>query len=228
LAALLNLFLVGFQGAFHPIVMKHYMERTAPERFKTVFNYFLFITLSILVGVSVYGKEILMLVTTEAFSQGYVVVPLLVLAAILASIGGYFTFGIQIKKKSSYRLILNVGILIINIVLNIVLIPKYGVIGAALATMLSFLVLSLVGMMISQSLYYVPYEWGKAVAAMTLAAIASNLVIFLDLDVSLYIFLAKAVLIGLMVFVISRLLGMPLSRNILKWKYGYREDDDSS
>ena len=42
LASLVNLFLMGFQGAWSPIIMKHFRDDDAPKRFVVVFNYFFF------------------------------------------------------------------------------------------------------------------------------------------------------------------------------------------
>ena len=220
LASLVNLFLMGFHSAWNPTVMKHYKDKDGPNRFKMVFSYFLFVTLGILLGLSLFSKEILLLFTTPTFSQGYVVVPLLVLAAILASIGGYFTYGIQIAQKSSYRLILNVSVLFFNIILNVLLIPRMGVIGAALSTMLSFLILAIMGIIISQRLYFVPYEWRNIWAAALLAAAVSNLVIFFDVDVNVYFGLAKAGLFIGMIYITSYVLGTPVNKNILKYVSG--------
>lgn len=52
---------------------------------------------------------------------------------------------IIIENTQKWVLILNILIAIINIVLNIILIPKYGAIGAAYATLFSFLIGSLFG-----------------------------------------------------------------------------------
>ena len=57
LASLVNLFLTGFQGAWHPIVMKTFKEPDAPERFRVVFNYYTFITSAILLLLSLKQKK---------------------------------------------------------------------------------------------------------------------------------------------------------------------------
>jgi O-antigen/teichoic acid export membrane protein len=57
----------------------------------------------------------------------------------------------------------------INIVLNVVLIPRYGMIGAAIATLVAYVVL-FVGMWVrARRVYPVPYQWRRV---LTLAAVA--------------------------------------------------------
>ena len=145
----------------------------------------------ILAGLSLFSEEALIVLATTEFIGGYVVVPLLVLSAVLASIAAYFTFGIQIEKKSNYRLAINVMALIINCTLNLVLIPRFGIIGAALATCLSYAFLAMAGMVISQRLYYVSYRWGRIFFAILLSSAVSVFVIVVDVPVSLIFIIAK-------------------------------------
>ncbi len=212
LASLVNLFLMGFQGAWSPVVMKSFRETDAVERFRVVLNYYLFVVFTLLVGLSLFGREILLLLTTKAFSEGFVVVPLLVLAAILASVGGYFTFGIQIAQKSNYRMLLNFAALALNVVLNYILIPWLGIIGAALATALSLALMTIVGMAISQRLYYVPYKWTNITAAAVLAIGVSNSITLIYLKISIWTIAAKILVAIAVVMGLSRLLDISLNR----------------
>jgi O-antigen/teichoic acid export membrane protein len=216
LASLVNLFLMGFQGAWDPVVMKSFREKDAPEKFKVVFSYYLFVVLAILVGLSLFGREILLLLTTKTFSEGFVVVPLLVLAAILASIGQYFTYGIQIAQKSHYRLFLNVAALLLNVALNYLLIPRLGIIGAALATVLSFVFLTVVGIWLSQKHYYVSYKWPNIAAAGLLAVAISNSVTLVNLDVTWQVIVAKVGVAVFVVLALARLLHIPLDARSIR------------
>ncbi|MCK6370112.1 MAG: polysaccharide biosynthesis C-terminal domain-containing protein, partial [Gammaproteobacteria bacterium] len=210
LASLVNLFLMGFQGAWTPMVMSSFREEGAKERFRTVFEYYLFATMMIVAVLSLFGKETLILLTTRDFVGGYVVVPLLVTSAILASITGYFTYGIQIEKKSGYRLVINVAGVLVNCALNLLLIPRYGFVGAALATVLSYGFLATASMWISQRLYHVPYRWGRTLLAFGSAAAASCSVIFVDIPVGLPSLVAKVLALAGLAALLAALLGIDL------------------
>jgi O-antigen/teichoic acid export membrane protein len=215
LASLVFLFLTGFQGAWFPVVIRAYREPGARERFRTVFNYFVFVTSSILVVVSLFGQEMLILLTTESFSQGYIVAPLLIASAILSSIGNYFTYGIQIEKKSRIRLYINIVGFIINIVLNIVFINAFGVIGAALANFVSFLIMAWTGMVVSQRLYYVPYEWNRIVLGLGIALLVSHLVLVSPAGISLQVMLLKLALTVITILVVAKIFKISSPRNII-------------
>ena len=153
---------------------------------------------------------------------GFIVVPLLVLAAIMSSIANYFTYGIQIMEKSKYRLYLNLVVLALNLVLNLLLIPRYGILGAALATAVSFTCIAIAGMAISQRLYYAPYNWKKICSAGALVVLVSNFALLDITEVSAVMLVAKFMLVIIVTAVIARLLNIPLK--IIDLSKGIRRD----
>ncbi len=206
LASLVYLFLTGFQGAWSPLVMKEYRAPGAKKKFRTVFNYFVFVTAAILVVISLFGRDILLLVTTRVFSEGYLVVPLLTASAVLASVGNYFTFGIQIAERTHVRMVINILGLLINVVLNIVFIRWIGLIGAALATFTSYVLIAIPSMIMSQRYYRVPYEWGRVFAVFLIAMALSNLPLLHPFQPSVTVVALKILIIGIAVVTMARLL----------------------
>ena len=196
--------------------MKMFRDPSASERFERVFTYYLFVVAMILVWLSLFGREILLLLTPKVFSEGYVVVPTLILAAILASIGGYFTYGIQIAEKSSYRLVINFIALVLNIGLNITLIPLMGIIGAALATTISFVFLASAAMILSQKYYYVPYKWANIFWASLFTLVISNSVTIFDFGTSMPMLVGRFVVGLASVYIVSRLLKISINMSLLR------------
>jgi O-antigen/teichoic acid export membrane protein len=215
LASLVRLFIVGFMTAWHPIVMKSYMTDGAVEKFRTVFNYYVFVTCMILVCLSLFSEEILLLLTTRTFSAGYVVVPLLISSAITASISTHFTYGLQIRKKSLFRLYINIGGLFLNVLLNVILVRKLGIVGAALGTFLSFLIIAWIGMLVSQRLYHVPYEWNRILLAVIIAISISHVVVMFPMEISIHSQIIKLLLASASILSMARLLRISGARRIL-------------
>ncbi len=194
IASLLNLFLMGFQSAWFPHVMNNFREPGAREKFADVFQIYLFVTMTILIVLSLFGREVLLLLTTTAFAGGFVVVPLLVLGAVMASVANYFSYGIQIAEKNHYRMLLNLLALAASVGLNLLLIPVFGVLGAALANAVCLTVLAVGSMWASQRLYRVPYSWPAILTAIAVAVLVSNSVIFWHPAVTGWTILMKGML----------------------------------
>ena len=63
----------------------------------------------------------------------------------------------------------------VNIGLNVLLIPPYGMEGAAIATAAAYVALFLGMVVYSQEVYYVPYQWRRVITA-TAVAVGMNVV----------------------------------------------------
>jgi O-antigen/teichoic acid export membrane protein len=63
----------------------------------------------------------------------------------------------------------------VNVVLNLVLIPRYGMMGAAVATIAAYTTMFAGMSWWSQRIYHVPYQWRRVVTAV-LAGIALTVV----------------------------------------------------
>lgn len=64
----------------------------------------------------------------------------------------------MVMYKTKYQAYIQVSVAALNILLNILLIKRFGVMGAAYATMLAFLALWIISMLNSQWLYPIPIE----------------------------------------------------------------------
>jgi O-antigen/teichoic acid export membrane protein/glycosyltransferase involved in cell wall biosynthesis len=76
-------------------------------------------------------------------------------------------------RKTQWNWVIAALAAVVNVVLNVILIPPYGMIGAAIATVAAYVAL-FIGMVIySQEVYYVDYQWRRVITAAT-AAVGLN------------------------------------------------------
>jgi O-antigen/teichoic acid export membrane protein len=173
---------------------------------------------AVLMIISLFGREILTILATTQFSSGYMVVPLLIGSAILATIANYFSCGIELRKKTIMKTYMNLAGFILNIILNIIFIRQFGLLGAALATFTSLLMMAVAGMTISQRLFYVPYEWGKVIVTLVLAMAVSLTIFVYPFQLSAYTILFRLTLWGLALIVFSEIIGIVSLREM--WSFG--------
>jgi O-antigen/teichoic acid export membrane protein len=210
MASLVNLFLMGFQAAWWPHVLSAFREPEAPAKFRRVSEVYLLVTMAILMMLSLFGHEVLLLLTTPEFAVAYTVVPPLVLGAVMASVASYFSYGIEISRKNHYRMLLNLGALTISVSLNLMLIPQLGVLGAALANAICFLALAMASVALSQRLYHVPYAWRRVSAGLATGIAVSHAVLFWHAQVSVAALLFKGALAAAGIAAVAFALGLPL------------------
>lgn len=168
LASIAGLVMVGFQGALTPLVYTHYRKADTPRQLARIFRFFLVFALMVFLGLSLFATDILRVMTTPPFYGGAAVVVYLLPAMLLANMY-IFAPGIGIAKRTHYFIWINTGGALLNIALNYSLIPLLGIVGAALATMLSYLTVFTAYMVLSQRLYRVPHRWRPILAGVVVA-----------------------------------------------------------
>jgi O-antigen/teichoic acid export membrane protein len=109
----------------------------------------------------VYIKEAIRIISAPEYHSSYKVVPIVCLAYYFAPVISYIQLGILIKKQTKYIAYATIIAAGVNIGLNFLLIPPYGLYGAAVSTVISFFVRFVAVYKWSQMLYPLPYRWLK-------------------------------------------------------------------
>lgn len=126
-----------------------------------VLRYYMAIALLIVLVLSLFAKDVLFFLTPLPYHGAYRFVPILALSYVF--LGGFYILhiGITNAKRFNYLLICFLISGLFNILLNFLLIPHFAGIGAAVATMLSYLVLMILGNYYSQKVYYMKWDYKK-------------------------------------------------------------------
>jgi O-antigen/teichoic acid export membrane protein len=146
-------------------------QPNAQQEFSKIFTYYLLVGSFLCLGLSLFAKPVIHLMTTSAFYSAYEVITILALAILFQGVSSILGVGIGISGKTEYGTLTVGGAAILNIVLNFLLIPTLGMKGAALATMISFAFMAFAVYRISQKLFPLQYEFeriAKIVAAFCL------------------------------------------------------------
>jgi O-antigen/teichoic acid export membrane protein len=157
-ASVMSLLLLGFQGSLMPLVYQHHAQPSTPRDLSRIFRGFLLLAVPAVAGVSLFAREIVTLFTTPAYAAAAMVIPPLAGAALLSNMY-IFAPGAAIAKRTGLIAAVNVGAAVINLGLNLLLIPRMGISGAALATLVSAAAGFSAYMAIGQRLYPVPHSW---------------------------------------------------------------------
>jgi len=135
--------------AIVPIYLKiHSKEgREDTEKFLSrTLKYYLMAGIPIVFGVSYMGRELLSLLATAKYEGAYVVIPVISLSYLFFGTFSIISAGIHIQKKTYILMYASLFAAAVNIGLNFLLIPAMGIMGAAIATLISYIILiSIVG-----------------------------------------------------------------------------------
>jgi len=120
---------------------------------------------------------VLMVIAEKEFWPAYRVVPIIVLANVIFTFNYHFNMGIIIEKKTKYFAYINASNAALNLTMNFLLIPLYGIYGAAFATLISYTYLTVLTYYFSSKFFKIDFEFlrmGKILAAALLIYIISR------------------------------------------------------
>lgn len=150
---LLYIFFMPLQMILFPQLSTLY-DNGEIEEVKTYISYslkfFLLISVPSVVGLTVLSKQILVLLTTTEFTNGSPVIPLIALSILFAGIYQIIINITYLYKKTKNIFWIQGSSALLNIVLNFILIPFIGIIGAAIATLFSYILMSIFSYFISR------------------------------------------------------------------------------
>lgn len=106
-------------------------------------TYSLMIIIPIIFGICAVGKDLIVFLASEKFIQSYYIIPFIVTGMMIYGTYNISGAGLFIYKKTRILTVLILASALLNIILNMVLIPKLGIVGAAIATLVAYLLLTL-------------------------------------------------------------------------------------
>ncbi len=170
-----------FQFAWQPFFLNNAREKNAREIFAKVMTLFvlaaslLWAVLSLFIDVVAaweYAPQRSLI--AGPFLPGLVVVPIVLLAYLFNGIYVNLQAGFYIEEKTKYFPLITGAGALVNVVVNLLLIPPLGIVGAALATLASYVVMAALLHHYARRFYPVPYEYGR-LARTLLAVVATGL-----------------------------------------------------
>ena len=199
IAGVLNMILVqSFSLSFLPIAYKMLGNDNAKEFYKNVYHYYSITLLIFAFLISLFSKEVLEIFTANHdYVSAHKIVPILCLTFVFKGLQNVFALGFHYIKQTKFNAYIVFIGLILNFGLNILLIPKIGIWGASIATVISSFVNMSLFYFLVQKKYYVGYEvkifWQSFLIFTTLYFISLSFQyhIFLNAAIKILLFLSS-------------------------------------
>jgi O-antigen/teichoic acid export membrane protein len=204
LGGLAGLVMLGFGSALTPLIYAGHHDPGTPKQLARIFRIFVAVAALGLAGLTLFAPEILALLTRSDYSAA---MPLLgwLAPAFLLSQMYIFAPGAWIRRRMWWVAAINFGTAAAAVGLNLLLVPRFGLTGAALATVLAAGLNFGFNMVVSQKFYPVPHHWRALGAVVIIGMAAMVAAAFLPREISLINLLWKS---GLLAMVAMAIIGV--------------------
>jgi len=213
-----------FGQALTPVGFQTF-TRSIPEYtalLKKVFEGYCFVMEIFLIVYFAVLREIFEFIVGKQYLEAYNIIGIVIIGTTFFGAASIVGGTIVMKEKTNTVLLFSLISVVFNIFLNFVLIPGFGIYGAALATLVSYVIYFYLFFGYTQKLVYVEYDTKLIVLSGLISTVFLVLIIFisyLDINVLLRL-LIKLVCTCIFILMIQRIFNVKNAlRNVLQ--YGY-------
>ena len=213
LGTVLQIFAYSSYLAFEPIIFSKIGKVDFSKTIIKIRKYYLFLIFSLSFLYVLFSKEILLIMASSKFSSGYKVIPIIAFATIFLSENYLFDTILIGIKKTKISLILNLIGAIINVIVNLLLIPIIGIYGAAVSTLTSYLVMfSLFYVYLNKHMGMKFLKINKDIISLLIGSLLAYIFIYnFNYGINLQFILLKFLVACLYIIIISKLNKIRLS-----------------
>ncbi|AKB56375.1 Membrane protein involved in the export of O-antigen, teichoic acid lipoteichoic acids [Methanosarcina barkeri MS] len=209
IGSLIQLFVSSLQLILLPELSKLFDENKMDEVricMSHSLRYFLLFSIPAVFGLSALAKPLLGILTTDDFLSGWVVIPIIAFSGLLAGIFQIFVNTMLLIKQTKTSTYINIVAAVSNVLINLLLIPSIGIVGASLSTLFSYFLMAVLCMHISLKhfkLDFYLHDIAKSVLSSTVMyffvsyfAISSIIELFEIAGMGVLIYLVMMFLVG--------------------------------
>ncbi|MBO5778867.1 MAG: polysaccharide biosynthesis C-terminal domain-containing protein [Clostridia bacterium] len=153
-------------------------SRDSAAFYEKVYGAFASVVFLMAGGIIAFAKIITMIMFDPSYHEAWENIPVLTLAMVFFNLVSFLGSLYVAEKKSMYSFLTSMAGAVVNIGLNLLLIPKIGAMGAALATFASYLVAFVLRVWTAKKIKPFPMHMGRNLLS-SLLLVAQAVVIFL-------------------------------------------------
>ena len=145
-----------------PISMKIWEEGGAEkskEFVNKVTRYFLILCVPMVIGITILAKPVIEVLTSPEYFDGYRIMGLIALGGLFLGLQQCFQYGLLFHKKTMPIMVVIIISGLLNMGLNFWLVPKYGYMASATATLISYGVMFIMMILISRQYFIWPFPF---------------------------------------------------------------------
>jgi O-antigen/teichoic acid export membrane protein len=205
--------------AWDPLSYKLIKEKEKHHIYDSVARVFIFVVSILVIFITFFAKEVLIILTTEKYYSAYEIVGFIALGLMTFYLNYFIGMGIIISKKTIYQSYARFFGAITSSIIFFLFIPKYGIYAAAIGLITGYLTSSIGLYIFSYRLYRLPYNVKRLSISYFITLVSIILYFFLSTDNFSLSFISIGFKLLLILFIICLLFFSSFNKSeILKIK----------
>jgi len=199
-----TILLVSIGQAVTPMYTRIWEEKGADETIafiSRVLHFYLMLGTFVVAALAAVGHDVLAILASEKYRPGGVIIPWVIAGMVLEAGLPIVAAGIFIKKQTHTIMALVLASAVINIALNFLLVPRFGIMGSAFATLVSYMLLTGSAMVVAHKRLAVPFPVTSLLKFSVLAALSYFAMSRVSLGTHVFIEMLLKGIVGAVCFV---------------------------
>ena len=170
LAIFISIFNTAFRLGAEPFFFSHAKNENAKTTYANILNYFVLALAILFVGL-IANIDLLKHFIDPKYWVGLPAVPFLLFGYVCLGIYMNLAVWYRLSDQTRYGLYISLVGAVFTIVMNILLIPKYGYMASAWVSMLAYLIIMVISYVLGQKHYPIPYDLKRMVGYLAISLV---------------------------------------------------------
>ena len=166
-----NVLVKGFQLAWPPLAYSIQDDDEARRAYAVIVTWFVSVTTFVVAGMWLLSRWIVRLLAAPEYFDSYKTIGLVSTGVMLYALYLVLVIVLGRTGRTEYNFPATGAGTVVNIGLNLALLPSLGIVGAGISLVASYAVVLVLMYVFTQRLFKVPYEWLRLAQAFGLAAL---------------------------------------------------------
>ena len=154
----MTLFVQSYRFAAEPFFFNQLHKPNAKTVYALMLQVFVLFALAIFLFVTLYIDTIKQIIPNNLYHEGIIIIPIVLLANIFLGIYYNLSVWYKVTNKTEYAALISSFGAFSTIVLNVLLIPRYGYIAAAWTTLICYSLMAIISFYLGQKHFTISYN----------------------------------------------------------------------
>jgi O-antigen/teichoic acid export membrane protein len=191
-----------FRQGWWPVAMDSMHSEDGPALFRTIARLYMGFGSACVVILTALSPYLVSWFTTPAYFAAYPIVGILSWYSIFYGFNLIAVAGIWKRERTIWAPFLMGIAALLNIVMDFLLVPKYGAMGAAMATSIAFLVWNMMTIAVSESLWKVEYSFLALTLQVSIGGLICYIVLTMHSQKEIFVHIALLAMVAIVALIL--------------------------